>query len=104
MGVEYEKYCRDLRKIMLLMLSNGKSGHIGGSLSVLESLAFVYREFIKGSKNKLVYSKGHCELAIYSILFKEGIIQKYWIDKLKKFGSVLQGHPSCSWISELDYS
>lgn len=100
----YLMYCLRIRKQIFELLKNGKSGHIGGSLSVVEILAVIYNEFIKGKNNRFVFSKGHCELAFYSILFCEEILDKGLDKKLKIFGSQLQGHPNGHWISELDYS
>lgn len=101
---EYIEYCNDLKLLMFEMMKNGKSGHIGGSLSCIEMLAVLYNEFLQNTDNKFVFSKGHCEVALYSLLIKEKIIEKNCIKSFKCFGSILQGHPSTKWICKLDYS
>lgn len=102
--LEYKQYCKSVKELMFSMLSSGKSGHIGGSLSITESLVVVYNECIKGTNNKLIYSKGHCELALYALFIKEHIIDELWLDYYKQFGSVLQGHPDIHKINELNFS
>lgn len=100
----YVNYCSSVKQHMVSLLSNGKSGHLGGSLSALELMVVIYNDHIKGTENKLIYSKGHCELLIYSIFIEEDIIERQYIKEYKKFGSPLQGHPNSSWIPELEYS
>lgn len=105
--MEKEEYLDVIYKLKLNMfefLKNGKSGHIGGSLSVIELLTATYYEKIKGQNNKLVYSKGHCEIALYSIFMEEKILDRKYIDQLKMFRSPMQGHPSNRWIDEVTYS
>lgn len=88
---------------MLEMLKNGRSGHIGGSFSCVDVLYVIYKKEILKGTGKLVYSKGHSELALYSVMEKLNILPR--VDKsLKQLGSIFQGHPSKHWIKELSYS
>lgn len=69
-----------------------KEGHIASSLSVLDILYVLYRDFIDGT-NKFVLSKGHASLGLYSILNHFNLLE----DDIKTFGdfdSNLGGHPS----------
>ena len=101
---EYLELVYKIKMNMFSLLKNGKSGHIGGSLSVAEVLTAIYYEKIKGKKNKLIFSKGHCEIALYSVFLEDGILDFKTINELKEFKSPMQGHPSARWIDEVTYS
>ena len=103
-NIEYEDMARRLRLIMLDLLRGGMSGHLGGSLSLAEILTVLYHEGLANAKGRLILSKGHAEIGLYALLLHEGILAADEITRLKKMGSVLQGHPSKGWIPWLDYS
>ena len=58
---------------------HAKSGHPGGSLSIADTLAYLYWEEMNvdpanpkmEGRDKLVLSKGHCAPALYAALAKE---------------------------------
>lgn len=69
-----------------------REGHIASSLSILDILYVLYRDFID-EENKFVLSKGHASLGLYSILNHFNLLE----DDIKTFGdfdSNLGGHPS----------
>lgn len=47
---EYLDLVYKIKMNMFLLLENGRSGHIGGSLSVIEVLVAIYYEKIKDKK------------------------------------------------------
>ncbi|MBO5484010.1 MAG: transketolase [Lachnospiraceae bacterium] len=101
---KFMKYGLQVKKIMFELMKNGKSGHIGGSLSVIDILIYVNQKMISEINSNLIYSKGHCEVALYAIYIKNRIISYSELHKLKCFGSKLQGHPCSKQIKEIDYS
>lgn len=91
-----------IKQEMFKMLKNGRSGHIGSSLSCVEILMILHWiKYIEKQSVHLIFSKGHAELAIYATMKSFGIISD---GKLKEYGSRLQGHPSKRWIPEIEYS
>lgn len=90
-----------IRKLIIEMLSEAKSGHPGGSLSAAEIIACLYFEIMRyDSKNpdwsqrdRFHLSKGHCCPALYAALALCGYFPLEELMKLRKLGSLLQGHP-----------
>jgi transketolase len=80
----------DLRKHILNMVYEKKSGHIGGSFSICELIAYLYSYYNLVNKDKLILSKGHAVPAIYAALHELGYIG---INDFRDIGSALQGHP-----------
>lgn len=94
--------CRWVRETALKMIFNAGSGHPGGSLSEVEILVALYYKIMQvDSKNcswkdrdRFVLSKGHCCPPLYAILADKGYFSIDELDKLRKYKSLLQGHPS----------
>ena len=90
-----------IRRRIIRMLYAARSGHPGGSLSVVEVLtalyfhAMVYNPRQPGweGRDRLVLSKGHAAPALYSTLMEAGFIDPALEDQLRRLGSPLQGHP-----------
>lgn len=90
---------------------HAKSGHPGGSLSICDTLTYLY--FAKmhvdpknpemPDRDRLVLSKGHCAPALYSVLAERGFFAKEELKSLRHIGAMLQGHP-CIHIPGVDMS
>lgn len=90
---------------------HAKSGHPGGSLSICDTLTYLY--FAKmhvdpknpemADRDRLVLSKGHCAPALYSTLAERGFFPKEELQSLRHIGALLQGHP-CIHIPGVDMS
>ena len=88
-----------------------KSGHPGGSLSIADTLTYLY--FAKmnvypdkpeePSRDRLVLSKGHTAPALYSTLAQRGFFSPDELLSLRHIGAMLQGHP-CIEIPGVDMS
>lgn len=91
-----------VRKTVLKMIYLAGSGHPGGSLSEVEILCTLYYDILNIYPNKpndknrdrFVLSKGHCCPSLYAILADKGYFQIEHLKTLRKFKSILQGHPS----------
>lgn len=83
----------------IVKLSNkNKEGHIASSLSVLDILYILYKNFIpyktkKNSCNRFILSKGHASLAYYVVLNKFNLLDEP-LENFCKFNSLIGGHPS----------
>ncbi|MFA7677292.1 MAG: transketolase [Candidatus Omnitrophota bacterium] len=90
-----------IRKLIIKMLAEAKSGHPGGSLSSTEIVACLYFDVLRhDSKNptwpqrdRFHLSKGHCCPVVYAALALSGYFPIKELMNLRKFGSLLQGHP-----------
>lgn len=83
----------NLRKHVLDMVYQKQSGHIGGSFSLAEIVAYLYDNFelIEPNKDKLILSKGHAVPILYAVLHELGHIKS--LDNFREVNSPLQGHP-----------
>jgi transketolase len=91
-----------LRKDLIGMIYEAKSGHTGGALSSLDILvALFYGTLRQDSRNpawpdrdRFVLSKGHSVEGYYNILADLGYLPKEELKTFCAFGSRLIGHPS----------
>ncbi|MDR1106886.1 MAG: transketolase [Treponema sp.] len=90
-----------LRVKILEMLCEAGSGHTGGSLSCVDILAVLYNKVMNidpknpgwEKRDRFVLSKGHCCPALYAVLADLGYFDEKELMTLRKYGSMLQGHP-----------
>ena len=99
--VELEQIAKNIRRDVIDMVHEAKSGHPGGSLSIVDILTVLYHSEMNlkcdenGSRvDKLVLSKGHSAPALYATLASVGIIPKEELKYLRKINGTLEGHPS----------
>ncbi len=91
---------------------NAKAGHPGGSLSVADTLTYLYMHVMNvdpqnptmEDRDRLVLSKGHTAPALYSVLAQRGFFPVDELKTLRKQGSRLQGHPSLGKCPGIDMS
>lgn len=90
---------------------NAKSGHPGGSLSISDTLTYLYfgkmnvdpKNPEDPKRDRLVLSKGHTAPALYSVLAQKGYFPEEELRSLRHIGAMLQGHP-CIHIPGVDMS
>lgn len=91
---------------------HAKSGHPGGSLSIADTLTYLYfKEMNVDVKNpkwedrdRFVLSKGHCAPALYAVLALKGFFPTEELSQLRKIGARLQGHPDMKGTPGVDMS
>lgn len=93
----------EIRKNIIDMIVEGKAGHIGGDMSVVEILTEIYfrqmnitpKNTTDPNRDLFVMSKGHCVEAYYAVLAQKGFFDiKKVIATFSKFGSKFIGHPN----------
>ena len=93
---------KNIRIDIIDMLCQSGSGHSGGSLSMADVFAYLYFSGLlkldpKNPKmidrDRIVLSKGHACPVLYAALAEKGYFDKKHLSTLRKFGSILQGHP-----------
>lgn len=90
-----------IRRDIVSMIHRAKSGHPGGSLSVVEILTALYFDEMNvdssnpkmEDRDRFVLSKGHAAPALYATLAEKGYFDKEEMNGLRKIGRMLQGHP-----------
>lgn len=96
-----EERARKARIKILKMLTKARSGHTGGSLSIVEIMVAIYFHLSKitpenwddPTRDRCVLSKGHAVPALYAILSELGFIDDDCLYTLREIHSCLQGHP-----------
>lgn len=98
---ELSKKSIELRKSIISMIYEARSGHPGGSLSAIDILVVLFysklnhnpRNPFDNFRDRFILSKGHVAPALYAVLGDLGYFPKEELMTLRKFGSILQGHP-----------
>jgi transketolase len=81
-----------LRQHVLQMVYSKKSGHIGGSFSLAECIAWLYSNTqVSTKEDRLILSKGHAAPILYAVFLELGLIDK--TTDFRDTFSQLQGHP-----------
>jgi len=96
-----QEKARRLRVDIVRMLHRSKSGHTGGSLSVIDLVTVLYYHKMRHKpedphwpgRDRLILSKGHAAPAQYVALADSGYFPKEDLQMLRRLGSHLQGHP-----------
>jgi transketolase len=101
-----------LRINLLRMLCEAKSGHSGGSLSAIDMILVLYNKVMRHdpkhpddpARDRFILSKGHACPALYVVLADCQYFEESKLATLRKFGSILQGHPNMHLTPGLDAS
>ena len=101
-----------VRKGIIEGTFNAKSGHPGGSLSIAETITYLYfkemnidpQKPVMEERDRFVLSKGHAAPALYAVMAECGFFPVEDLKTLRKVGSKLQGHPSMRYLEGVDIS
>ncbi|QCX34068.1 transketolase [Caloramator sp. E03] len=107
---ELKKLANKIRIDVIDMIAEAKSGHPGGSLSCVDILTVLYfdkmytdiQDLSNPDRDRLVLSKGHAAPALYAVLANRGYFDRSELKTLRKYGSILQGHPDVNSTPGLD--
>ena len=103
----------EMRKDIIRMLEAAGSGHPGGSLSCIDTLAALYLGGVMDhdpanpewrGRDRLILSKGHAAPALYAVLAQSGYMMRQELLGLRRLGSRLQGHPDCTLVPGVEVS
>jgi len=109
---ELKEIAREIRILIIKMLTKAGSGHPGGSLSVADLVTALYFKVMKHDpmnpkwpdRDRFILSKGHCVPAQYAALALSGYFDQELLMTLRKFNSSLQGHPDMTKTVGLEIS
>ena len=98
--LDLKRTARDVRVLTLSSIAHLGVGHVGGAMSIVEILTYLYfKEMYTNPENprdpkrdRLVLSKGHAGPALYSVLAKKGFFPVEWLDTLNEGGTSLPSH------------
>ena len=108
-----EKKAEDIRVDIIDMLCESGSGHPGGSLSMADIFSYLYfsgnlnidpKNPKMEDRDRVVLSKGHACPVLYATLAEKGFFEKSHLKTLRKFGSILQGHPDMKKVPGVEMS
>ncbi|MCR5347116.1 MAG: transketolase, partial [Fretibacterium sp.] len=96
-----KKNSRKIRATLLRLLKRKKGGHLGGSMSIVETLSTLYTKHMHFNPSKpddpdrdyLVLSKGHAGPGLYSALSVFGFFPEEDISTMNEGGSRFPSHP-----------
>ena len=112
---ELRKAACEVRRNIVKMVHNSKSGHPGRSLSGADILTVLYKKCLNipqdwnnspefENRDRFILSKGHASPLLYSILAMKGIIQQADLMTFRKINSKLQGHPAKLYLPGIETS
>lgn len=104
--------CKDIRRLLVECIASRGSGHVGGSLSVVETLVVLYYKHMNidpknpkmEGRDRFVLSKGHAGPALYSVLADLGFFHKDHLLTLNRPGSILPSHCDMQRTPGIDMS
>jgi len=107
-----EDKARDIRRSIIEMLVEAKSGHTAGALGMADIFTALYFGILNQNpkdpdweeRDRLVLSNGHICPVLYSAMAHAGYFPIEELKTLRKYGSRLQGHPHRDWLPMLETS
>ncbi len=100
--IEYLKEkAKEVRFHIIDMIYTAKSGHAGGALSATDIMTSLYFDLLNidpknpdwSERDRVVLSKGHACPVLYACLAMKDYFNMDNLKTLRKFESILQGHP-----------
>lgn len=102
----------DTRIKTIECISSFGSGHIGGAMSIVEVLTYLYYDQMRidpenpcwEDRDRLVLSKGHSGPSLYATLAKKGFFPLAWLKTLNKGGTSLPSHVDMTKTPGIDFT
>ncbi|MEI8274243.1 MAG: 1-deoxy-D-xylulose-5-phosphate synthase N-terminal domain-containing protein [Paludibacter sp.] len=100
-------------RILELAYGVGKNGaHVGGGLSSVEIFSTLYGSIlnynltnpIDKNRDRLIVSKGHCAIALFTALEQVGYISNEELDQFEVNGSAYYAHASRNLLKGIEFS
>lgn len=101
-----------LRESVVEMLLSAGSGHTAGSLGMADVFAALYFKILRhdpknpswSHRDRLILSNGHICPVMYAAMAHSGYFDVKELSTLRKFKSILQGHPHREFLPALENS
>jgi len=101
-GARLAEIARSVRRDIVTTIRGAGLGHIGGDLSVTDILVSAYWGALdvdpstpdRLDRDRFILSKGHCAVALYSVLAEAGFFPRRELGSFAQPLSPLNGHPN----------
>jgi transketolase len=109
---ELAEIAKRMRRAVIEMITEAKSGHPGGSLSAVEIVVTLFFDVMRHDpanpkwkdRDRFILSKGHACPILYAVMAECGYCPKDQLNTLRKLGSIYQGHPDVRFLPALEAS
>jgi transketolase len=109
---ELAAIAKRMRRAVIEMITEAKSGHPGGSLSAAEIVVTLFFDVTRHDpanpkwkdRDRFILSKGHACPILYAVMAECGYCPKDQLNTLRKLGSMYQGHPDVRFLPALEAS
>lgn len=109
---ELEKLSKKIRYECFKMMAEAKTGHVGGSLSLIEILTVLYFKFLNitpqnqfhEDRDRFILSKAHGSPALYTILVEKGFYPKDWLSGFNLNDGALTRHADARKVCGVEAS
>lgn len=110
--LDLQTKAKAIRRNIVKMITEAKSGHPGGSLSAADILTTLYFAEMNvdpqnpkdENRDRFVLSKGHAAPVLYATLAAKGYFAEEELMSLRQVNTRVQGHPSMKDLSGVDMS
>ena len=107
-----EKKAKDIRISTINEIAHLGKGHVGGALSMVEILTYLYFHEMNidpdnpsmEKRDRLVVSKGHGGPSVYAALAEKGFFPKEWLMTLNQGGTNLPSHCDMTKTPGIDFT
>jgi transketolase len=111
-AAELAELAKQMRRVVIEMITEAGSGHPGGSLSAAELIVTLFFDVLRHDpanpkwpeRDRFILSKGHCCPILYAVMAECGYCPKDQLKTLRKLGSMYQGHPDVRFLPALEAS
>jgi len=100
---QFKKLSSKGRLRLLKMHYESKVGHIGGNLSAIDIVLYLYH-FMMSECDEFVLAKGHAAGALYIALWSVGVLPDSKLTDFHGEGVKLAGHPVAGWLDQISVS
>jgi transketolase len=109
---ELKQKALQIRELTIREIGHFGSGHIGGSMSIVEMLTYLYYQEMridpkdpkKEGRDRFVCSKGHAGPAVYATLASKGFFPLEWLKTLNDGGTKLPSHCDMTKTPGVDFT
>lgn len=109
---ELKEKANDIRISIIESLIEAGSGHTAGPLGMADIFTVLYFHTLKhdpkkpdwSERDRLILSNGHICPVLYATMAHAGYLPVKELKTLRKFGSILQGHPHRDFLPALETS
>ncbi len=101
---------KEARRLLVQMIAEIGVGHVGGSLSIIEALVYLYYKELRvrpeeprwSDRDRFILSKGHAGPALYALLAMKGYFDKETLRTLNQSGTTLPSHCDMNLTTGID--